>query len=107
MNRDSNSSEPVPKLRDRIREVTQDTILKAAEEVFAEEGVHAARMETIAAKAGVSVGTLYNYFTDKNTLFFGLLEARHDELLALMDGALASAAGRPFREQLEHFARAF
>lgn len=108
MNRDSNSPEgSVPKLRDRIREVTQDTILNASEEVFAEEGLHASKMETIAARAGVSVGTLYNYFTDKGTLFAALVESRHRSLIAIVDAALEGAKGKPFRERLLAMSRAF
>ena len=55
----------VSKLRDRLKETTEQSILAAAEEVFAETGLHGARMETIAQNAGVSVGTLYNYFNDR------------------------------------------
>ena len=58
MNRHSESSDAVPKLRDRIREATLEAIFQAAERVFADEGPTAARMETVAAQAVVSLGTL-------------------------------------------------
>ena len=70
---------PAPRLRARIRETTEQAILAAAEEVFADAGLHAAHMGTIAARAGVSVGTLYNHFEDREALLAGLLLARHQE----------------------------
>lgn len=44
-------------------------ICAAALEVFAEKGFAAARLEEIARRAGVSKGTLYLYFKDKEDLF--------------------------------------
>ncbi len=49
---------------DRPRE-----ICAAALEVFAEKGFAAAKLDEIARRAGVSKGTLYLYFTDKQDLF--------------------------------------
>ena len=89
-------------------------ILTAAEEVFANKGLHAAHMGEIASLAGVAVGTLYNHFADRDALLAGLLEARRDELLARIDEALAAGGGnarrpiiRPsFRERLRAFLQA-
>ena len=44
-------------------------ICAAALEVFAEKGFAAAKLDEIARRAGVSKGTLYLYFTDKEELF--------------------------------------
>ncbi|HEV8407280.1 MAG TPA: helix-turn-helix domain-containing protein, partial [Sphingomicrobium sp.] len=49
---------------DRPRE-----ICAAALEVFAEKGFAAAKLDEIARRAGVSKGTLYLYFADKEQLF--------------------------------------
>jgi AcrR family transcriptional regulator len=101
MNRGSESeSERHPTLRDRIRETTVQAILAAAEEEFADAGFHAARMGEIASKAGVSVGTLYNHFEDREALLGGLLAAQREELIGQIDGAIAAKAGRPLRERL-------
>lgn len=83
-------------MRDRFRESTNQAILAAAEEVFADAGLHAARMEDIAARAGVSVGTLYNHFEDRDALVRGLMQARRADLMATID----AAAGTSFRERL-------
>ncbi|MEA3245310.1 MAG: helix-turn-helix domain-containing protein, partial [Gemmatimonadota bacterium] len=44
-------------------------ILLAAIEVFGEHGIAAAKLEDIAARAGVSKGTIYLYFESKEDLF--------------------------------------
>jgi AcrR family transcriptional regulator len=107
MNRRSLREAPSGTLRERIRETTTNAILAAAEEVFADAGVHAARMDAIAAQAGVSVGTLYNHFEDREALLAGLLAARRGELLDKIDGALRQAAKRPLRERLRGILGAF
>ncbi len=94
------------RLRDKIRGATASAILEAGEAVFAEQGLHAARMEDIAGRAGVAVGTLYNYFTDRNALLCALVDSRRDELIQRIDQALASAEQLPFRKQLEMFVMA-
>jgi AcrR family transcriptional regulator len=88
-------------VRDRVRDVTVQAILSAAETVFYEEGLHAAHMNDIAARAGVAVGTLYNYFKDREALLASLLEARREELLGRIDEALAASQGVTFRERLK------
>ncbi|WP_306818420.1 TetR/AcrR family transcriptional regulator [Archangium lipolyticum] len=99
MNRDSAKKPPASRLRARLREATTDAIRSAAEEVFAEQGF-GARMEDIAARAGVSVGTLYNHFEDRDALLLVLIQARREALLAQVDQVLAEVEGRPVRDQL-------
>lgn len=72
------------------------------EEVFSEDGL-AARMERIAARAGVAVGTLYNHFEDRQALVSALACSRRASLLARLDAALRAADGRPVREQVRAF----
>jgi AcrR family transcriptional regulator len=100
VNRRSEVERQPHKLRDRIRETTAQEILAAAEDVFAEAGLHAARMDDIAARAGVSVGTLYNHFQDRDALLAGLMAARKGELLAALEAAEAAPAPGGFRERL-------
>lgn len=90
-------------LRARVRELKTETILAAAEEVFARDGIHKARMETIAANAGMAVGTLYNFFKDRSALVEALVEARSHALSSEIEGALDAAAGRPFAEQVQAY----
>ncbi len=57
-----------PKWQRRAEERPRE-ICAAALEVFAEKGFAAARLDEIARRAGVSKGTLYLYFKDKDDLF--------------------------------------
>src|SRR5262245_27932482 len=51
-------------------------ILEAALSCFAERGFAATRLEDIAARAGVTKGTLYLYFPNKEELFKALVRGR-------------------------------
>ena len=90
------------RLRDRLREETSRAILAAAEDVFAAEGL-GARMERIAAQAGVAVGTLYNHFQDRKALVAALIQSRREALLSRIDGALTAARGEPAAVQLRAY----
>jgi AcrR family transcriptional regulator len=98
-----NESSSHARLRDRLREETARAILDAAEAVFAEEGLHATRMELIASRAGVAVGTLYNHFRDKDALLRSLARSRREALLARVDHALAAVEGTGVRPRLHAF----
>jgi AcrR family transcriptional regulator len=78
-----------------VRKATRAAILDAAEQVCARHGIHTGRMEQVAEKAGVSVGTLYNYFADRKALVASLLDARRAEMLSRVDDAVASAPADP------------
>ena len=49
-------------------------ILKGVRSVFLEMGYEGASTDKLARAAGVSKGTLYNYFPDKQTLFIAFIE---------------------------------
>ena len=65
-------------------------ILSAALDCFAERGFAATRLEDIAARAGVTKGTLYLYFPNKEELFKALIR---QELLPNVERLEAAAAG--------------
>jgi AcrR family transcriptional regulator len=79
-------------------------ILEAASAVFAQTGLEAARMEDIAAAAGVSKGALYLHFKNKDALIIALGEQIFMHELAGYRAAL-NAPG-PIRERLQGLARA-
>ncbi|MGE0768797.1 MAG: TetR/AcrR family transcriptional regulator [Hyphomicrobiaceae bacterium] len=59
--------------RREASEQRRQAILEAAIEVFAAEGFAAARLDAVAAKAGVAKGTIYLFFKDKEDLFEQIL----------------------------------
>ena len=88
---------PTTTLRDRLRESTRDAILDAAATAFNTGGAGAVRMEDIAGGAGIAVGTLYNYFRDRQALVASLLQSRTQQLLDALDAAsdAGTSAGTP------------
>jgi TetR/AcrR family transcriptional regulator len=59
---------------DPRRQRTIDALLRAAEEVFAAQGVEVTTVEEIAARAGVAVGSIYNHFGSKSGLHAAVVE---------------------------------
>lgn len=67
-------SRPVKRANsEREKAQREAVILQAALQQFAERGFHATRMDDIASAAGVGKGTIYLYFSDKESLFRALL----------------------------------
>jgi len=81
----------LPRRRDEARALFRNAIVDAAEAVFAERGFHGARIQDIALRARIAVGTVYNHFEHKDEVLAALLEERSEELLA----QLAPAPGDP------------
>src|SRR5213080_5576474 len=65
-------------------------LLAAAKRVFAANGYHAAAMDEIAERAGVSKPVLYQHFPGKLELYMALLDTHVDELIARVDNAMES-----------------
>ena len=95
---------PAFPLRNRFRESTRDVILDAAAVAFNTGGAGAVRMEDIAAGAGIAVGTLYNYFRDRQALVAALLQTRTQGLLDALDAA-ADASSSPGSQSAEGVSR--
>ncbi|MFN8064017.1 MAG: helix-turn-helix domain-containing protein [Vicinamibacterales bacterium] len=88
-------------LRTRFRTATREAILEAAAELLGADGAAATRMEDIAAKAGVAVGTVYNHFEDRAALVSALLETRTRSLLEQLD-TVVTPAQKPRAAVLGH-----
>lgn len=72
-----------------------ERIIDAAAYVFAEEGYDAATMEGIAERAETSIGSIYQFFPNKLSLFTALARHYHGKLRAFFDMLL----GGPLLEQ--------
>ena len=76
----------------RLPEERPKQILDAALAVFAERGLAAARLEDIAKRAGVSKGTIYLYFANKEELFRGVVR---DTVISFIERGEAAFATDP------------
>lgn len=85
-----------PKWR-RRKEARPAEIIAAALEVFAEKGFAAARLDDIAARAGVSKGALYLYFETKQDLFEAVVREAVSPNIAMVEAA-AAAMDLPFAQ---------
>ena len=69
---------------------TVSVILEASARILESHGLHAFNTNAIAARAGVSIGSLYQYFPNKDTIPLALIgrfeEALHDAVLNTMQG---------------------
>jgi AcrR family transcriptional regulator len=72
-------------------------LLEAAQDVFAANGYHAAAMDEIAERAGVSKPVLYQHFPGKLELYMALLEMHVDELIERVNDAMASTTDNKLR----------
>ncbi|GGM83942.1 TetR family transcriptional regulator [Thermopolyspora flexuosa] len=72
------------------RMVRRRQLLTAAQEVFVENGYHAAAMDDIAERAGVSKPVLYQHFPGKLELYLALLDMHVEDMIGRMRAALSS-----------------
>lgn len=84
------SASPV---RKRRKEARPSELTAAALALFVEKGFAATRLEDIAARAGVSKGTLYLYFDSKEALFKSVIEEGVLPVLAENEAIAAGHAG--------------
>src|SRR3954447_22974091 len=72
------------------RSARRKQLLAAAQEVFVAQGYHAAAMDDIAERAGVSKPVLYQHFPGKLELYLALLDTHCDALVAKVREAMAA-----------------
>jgi len=68
-----------------------ERMLDCAAAAIADEGADALRMSAIAERAGVSIGSLYQYFPDKSALIHGLAERYFEAGRRCIEDGLADA----------------
>jgi AcrR family transcriptional regulator len=83
---------PVP-ARQRRKEARPQELLDAALALFVEKGFAAARTDEVAARAGVSKGTLYLYYPSKEELFKAVVRHNLSSLIAEGIETLAAYPG--------------
>ena len=100
-----------PKVSAEYMRARRSEILEAATVVFSEKGFHAATLDDVAVKAGVSKGSIYNHFDSKEDVIDGLSEkwqAVDDEVFDRAEGKKRSVDGLSYvmRTTIERMLRA-
>ena len=76
--------------KERVKALYRADILDAALAVFSDDGYHESTMQQIAERAGLAVGSLYNFFPSKELLYAELVRRFAREYRAVLDEALDS-----------------
>ena len=84
---------------------TVETILTATARILVKLGFDGLTTNAVAEQAGVSIGSLYQYFPNKQALVAALIERRLDEKNARTHAELSRLAGAPFPEAVRAMIR--
>ncbi|WP_293782009.1 TetR/AcrR family transcriptional regulator [uncultured Aeromicrobium sp.] len=95
----SSAADARPRTSRLPRTARRAQLLEVARGVFVEQGYHAASMDEIAERAGVSKPVLYQHFPGKLDLYLALLSTSCDEIIEGVRAALASTTDNPRRVQ--------
>jgi AcrR family transcriptional regulator len=77
---------------------TVEALVDATARILVREGFDKASTNRIAAVAGVSVGSLYQYFPGKEALVAAVIERHQQEIMQLVRGELAQVASQPLKQ---------
>ncbi|MEO5759527.1 MAG: TetR/AcrR family transcriptional regulator [Mesorhizobium sp.] len=77
---------------------TVDAVLEAVQLVVKRHGVEAITTNRIAEAAGVSIGSLYQYFPDKRAIFTALHDGHVNDVRQVIEQATAACASAPLEE---------
>ncbi len=79
---------------------TVEAILKAAAQILERHGIDAATTNAIAERAGVSIGSLYQYFADRDALIDALVRRHVEAMQTVLAEALAGVGTRPLPDAI-------
>lgn len=79
------------------RSARRKQLLEAAQEIFVAQGYHAAAMDDIAERAGVSKPVLYQHFPGKLELYLALLDTHCDAIVAKVREAMSASTDNKVR----------
>lgn len=87
--------------------VTVDVVCEATIQLLLSEGMRKLTTTRVAEKAGVSVGTLYQYYPNKQAVLYAVLQRHLNQVADAMEAACAGQRGRPLREMVDVVVRGF
>jgi len=74
---------------------TVDALIEATARILVKEGFDKASTNHIAEKAGVSIGSLYQYYPCKEALVAAVIDRHNQEIMQVVRGAAAEVAAQP------------
>ena len=80
---------------------TVSVILEASARILESDGLRGFNTNAIAAKAGVSVGSLYQYFPNKDAIVLALIGSYEKELHNAVLGAVQAGRGQKMKRRLD------
>jgi AcrR family transcriptional regulator len=101
------SKDPRKLPRQSRSQETLHAIFTATQQIIENLGPEALTTTTVAERAGVSIGFLYQYFPNREALISAFTEDLNQKESALVQSVLQEHAGRPLRETLEEVIRAY
>jgi AcrR family transcriptional regulator len=97
---------PRKKPRQERAKATTEAILAAAAQVLVEEGYEASSTNRIAARAGVSIGSLYQYFPTKEAIVYTLMKRHMEKMQELLFDSTAQYSHAPMTEAVPAYVKA-
>src|SRR5215469_4103599 len=85
--------------------LTVEALLEATARILMEEGYDRASTNRIADAAGVSIGSLYQYFPSKEALVAAVIDRHTQETIQLIRGALFKVAMQPVEEAVRELVK--
>ena len=87
--------------------VTVEAISEAAIQVLLSRGAERLTTTRVAERAGVSVGTLYQYYPNKRSLLFAVMEQHLDNVATRVEAACKGACHKKLAEMIREMVEAF
>jgi len=88
-------------------EVTVDSICEATIQVLLSHGAERLTTTRVADRAGVSVGTLYQYYPNKRSLLYAVMEEHLDRVATAVESACERACHKPLAEMIKQVVEVF
>jgi AcrR family transcriptional regulator len=87
--------------------VTVEAISEATIQVLLSHGADRLTTTRVADRAGVSVGTLYQYYPNKQSLLYAVMEEHLDRVATAVESACEQACNKPLAEMIKQVVEVF
>ena len=91
--------------KEQEKEARKKDILEVAAKLFSQKDFHEVTVDEIAERVGLSKGTIYLYFENKENLFFSIIQEKTEVLFSRLQTAIQSDAS--YLERLEGLVQAY